>query len=131
MTDHSGVPLVLRSRPHLEAQHGVKPAKLPINSLGATYTMAQVAAWIDAERYALSFGACAQSTGGPSAKEATPPGAGKAPEQAAIDACQGKKDGDRVTFTSAAGKKRRWTVDGVLAARSGVATAARKVNGDK
>jgi hypothetical protein len=77
----------------------------------------------------LSALATAQSTGGPSAAETTPPGANKAPEQAAIDACKDKKDGDRVRFTNAKGKKRHWacaTVDGVLAARSGVATAALK-----
>jgi hypothetical protein len=72
--------------------------------------------------------AIAQSTGGPSSAEATPPGANTPPEKAAIDACVGKKEGDRVRFTTAKGKKRNWacaTVDGVLAARSGVATAAR------
>ena len=75
----------------------------------------------------LSSLAMAQATGGPSAAEATAPGAGKAPEQAAVDACKDKKDGDRVRFTDAKGKKRHWacnTVDGVMAARSGVATAA-------
>jgi hypothetical protein len=69
----------------------------------------------------------AQSTGGPSSAETAAPGASKAPEQAAIDACKDKKAGDRVRFTDAKGKKRHWacaTVDGVLAARSGVATAA-------
>ena len=35
----------------------------------------------------LSGLALAQSTGGPSGAETTPPGASKAPEQAAIDAC--------------------------------------------
>jgi len=75
----------------------------------------------------LSGLAMAQSTGGPSVAETTPPGAGKPPEQAAIDACKDKKAGDRVRFTDAKGKKRHWAcaeVDGVLAARSGVATAA-------
>lgn len=75
----------------------------------------------------LSGLAMAQGTGGPSAAETTPPGANKAPEQAAIDACKDKKEGDRVRFTDAKGKKRHWActmVDGVLAARSGVATAA-------
>ena len=75
----------------------------------------------------LSSLAIAQSTGGPSKAETTPPGANKAPEQAAIDACKDKKEGDRVRFTDAKGKKRHWactTVDGVLTARSGVATAA-------
>jgi len=71
----------------------------------------------------------AQSTGGPSSAETTPPGANKAPEQAAIDACKDKKAGDRVRFTDAKGKKRHWTcamVGDVLAARSGVATPALK-----
>jgi hypothetical protein len=71
--------------------------------------------------------AMAQATGGPSSGETTPPGANKPPEQAAIDACKDKKEGDRVRFTDAKGKKRHWacvTTDGVLAARSGVATAA-------
>jgi hypothetical protein len=66
-------------------------------------------------------------TGGPSAAETTPPGANKPPEQAAIDACKDKKAGDRVRFTDAKGKKRHWPcamVGDVLAARSGVATAA-------
>jgi hypothetical protein len=75
----------------------------------------------------LSGLAMAQSTGGPSAAEATPPGANKAPEQAAIDACKDKKAGDRVRFTDAKGKKRHWAcamVGDTLAARSGVATAA-------
>lgn len=70
----------------------------------------------------------AQSTGGPSSGETTPPGAAKPPEQQAIDACVGKSEGDRVRFTDAKGKKRKWvcvTVNGVLAARSGIATAAR------
>jgi len=77
----------------------------------------------------LSGLAMAQSTGGPSKAETTPPGAGKAPEQAAIDACKDKKEGDRVRFTDAKGKKRHWTctmVDSVLAARSGIATPAKK-----
>ena len=77
----------------------------------------------------LSGLAMAQGTGGPSAAETTPPGASKAPEQAAIAACKDKKEGDRVRFTDAKGKKRHWTctmVDGVLAARSGVATPALK-----
>lgn len=49
----SAVPMVVRSRRHLEAQLGVVPPKLPISALGATYTMAQVASWIDTERYAV------------------------------------------------------------------------------
>jgi hypothetical protein len=72
--------------------------------------------------------ASAQSTGGPSAAETTPPGADKPPEQQAIDACVGKKEGDRVRFVTSKGKKRHWacaTVGGVLAARSGIATPAR------
>lgn len=75
----------------------------------------------------LSGVAAAQGTGGPSAAETTPPGANKAPERAAIDACKDKKEGDRVQFIDAKGKKRKWacvTVDGVLAARSGIATPA-------
>ena len=80
----------------------------------------------------LAYGdaALAQSTGGPSAAETTPPGANKPPEQQAIDACVGKKEGDRVRFVTARGKKRHWacaTVDGVLAARSGIATPAHTV----
>ena len=74
--------------------------------------------------------AVAQATGGPSKAETTAPGAGKPAEQAAIDACKDKKDGDRVQFVDAKGKKRKYgcsTVDGVLAARSGVATAAKTV----
>ncbi len=79
---------------------------------------------------ALSGFASAQGTGGPSKAETSKPGAGTPPEQAAIDACKDKKDGDRVRFTDAKGKKRRYgcsTVDGVLAARPGVATAAHTV----
>lgn len=53
MGNSSAVPMVVRSRRHLEAQLGITPPKLPISSLGATYTMAQVAAWIDSERYAV------------------------------------------------------------------------------
>jgi hypothetical protein len=76
---------------------------------------------------AFSSLAVAQSTGGPTAAETTPPGANRAPEQAAIDACKDKKAGDRVRFTDAKGKKRHWAcamVGDTLAARSGVATAA-------
>ena len=40
--------------------------------------------------------ASAQSTGGPSDGEGTPPGANVPPEKAAIDACVGKKEGDRL-----------------------------------
>ena len=74
----------------------------------------------------LCLSALAQ-TGGPSAAEITPPQAKKPPEQAAIDACKDKKEGDRVRFTDAKGKKRHYAcamVGDVLAARSGVATAA-------
>jgi hypothetical protein len=78
---------------------------------------------------AMSGLASAQDTSGPSKDETSKPGAGTPPSQAAIDACKDKKDGDRVHFTDAKGKKRFWgcsTVDGVTAARSGVATAAKK-----
>ena len=78
----------------------------------------------------LSGLAMAQATGGPTAADTTLPQAKRAPEQAAIDACKDKKDGDRVRFTDAKGKKRHYacaTVDGVMAARSGVATPARTV----
>ena len=71
----------------------------------------------------------AQSTGGPTAAEVKPPGASKPPAKEAIDACAGKSEGDKVTFTDAKNKKRKWVcvpVDGVLAARSGVATPALK-----
>ena len=71
----------------------------------------------------------AQSVGGTQAK-APPARSSKAPEQAAIDACKGKSDGDRATtFTDSAGKKRKYlcsTVDGVLAARAHVVTAVPK-----
>jgi hypothetical protein len=76
----------------------------------------------------LSGLAAAQSTGGPSKEESTPPGASKAPEQAAIDACKDHKAGDRVKFVDGKGKTRKWgcaMVGDVLAARSGVGTAAR------
>jgi len=56
-----------------------------------------------------------------------PPQSKKAPEQSAIDACKNKTEGDRVTSTDAKGKKRKYacaTVDGVLVARPGIATAA-------
>lgn len=72
--------------------------------------------------------ATAQATGGPSSGEGTPPQVGKPPEKAAIDACVGKAEGDRVYFTDSKGKKRHWACamsDGQLAARSGVATPAR------
>jgi hypothetical protein len=76
----------------------------------------------------ICWSALAQ-TGGPSSAETTPPQAAKPPEQQAIDACKDKKAGDRVRFTDAKGKKRHWAcamVGDVLAARSGVATAAIK-----
>ena len=71
----------------------------------------------------------AQATGGPSESERTPAQSKRPPEQAAIDACKDKHDGDRVYFVDAKGKNRKYpcvVVDGVLAARSGIATAARK-----
>jgi hypothetical protein len=88
-------------------------------------------AWLAAvSTLSLSGLAAAQSTGGPSGDETKKPGASMPAEQAAIDACKDKKDGDRVRFTDAKGKKRHYacsTVDGVMAARSGVATAAHPV----
>jgi len=66
-------------------------------------------------------------TGGPPPGETTPPGANKPPEPQAIEACKGKAEGDRVYFTDSKGKKRHYTcttVNGVFAARSGVATPA-------
>ena len=69
----------------------------------------------------------AQATGGPTAADITPPGANLPPEQAAIDACVEHKPGDRVKFVDAKGKTHKWrcAMEGdVLAARSGVATAA-------
>lgn len=72
----------------------------------------------------------AQATGGPTSSEVAPPGGSQPAAKEAVDACNGKTQGDRVTFTDAKNKKRKWVctpVDGVLAARSGVATAAKKV----
>jgi hypothetical protein len=72
--------------------------------------------------------AAAQATGGPSAAEMTPAGSSRPPAKEAIDACAGKVDGDKVQFMDAKNKKRKWVcvgVDGVLAARPGVATPAR------
>ena len=72
--------------------------------------------------------AFAQSTGGPT--DTTLPQSAKPVEQQAIDACKDHKEGDRVRFTDAKGKKRHYActiVDGVLAARSGVATPAKTV----
>jgi len=80
--------------------------------------------------FLLASGLAAAQTGGPSPAETTPPQASKPPEQQAIDACKDKKEGDRVRFTDARGKKRHYActmVDGVLAARSGVATPAHPV----
>jgi hypothetical protein len=71
--------------------------------------------------------AAAQATGGPSASSLVLPQSKRPPEQAAIDACQGKNAGDRVRFVDAKGKTRKYAcamVDGVLAARSGTATGA-------
>ena len=84
--------------------------------------------------FSNSAPALAQATGGPSSKETTPPGANRPPEQAAIDACQGKKEGERVMFTDSKGKKRRWIcvpVGDVVAARSGVATPAFRLGSSK
>ena len=77
----------------------------------------------------LATGMVFAQTGGPSASETTLPQSKRPPEQAAIDACKDYKEGDRVYFTDAKGKKRHYAcamVDGVLAARSGVATPAKK-----
>lgn len=86
-------------------------------------------ALIAASSLALLSGlAAAQSTGGPSKAEAMPLTA-HAPEKQAIDACVGKAENERVRFVTAKGKKRHWTcttVDGVLAARPGVATPAHR-----
>jgi hypothetical protein len=74
--------------------------------------------------------ALAQATGGPSASEVTPPQARRPPEQAAIDACSGRQVNERVRFVDEKGKRRYYpcvTRDGVLAARSGAATASRSV----
>jgi hypothetical protein len=71
----------------------------------------------------------AAQTGGPSGTETTPPGASRPPAKEAVDACVGKAEGDRVQFTDAKNKKRKWVcvmVNGTLAARSGIATPARK-----
>jgi len=75
-------------------------------------------------------GAYAQ-TGGPTAESIRLPQSSKPVEAAAIEACKDRQEGDRVTFIDAKGKKRKYgctMVDGVLAARSGVATAARRIN---
>ena len=76
----------------------------------------------------LSGLAMAQATGGPSAAESAAPGGKTPPAKEAIDACVGKAVGDKVQFTDAKGKTRKWVcimVNGTLAARSGVATPAR------
>jgi len=78
---------------------------------------------------AIGAGAAWAQTGGPSPSETALPQSKRPPEQAAIDACKDHKEGDRVRFTDAKGKKRHYAcamVDGVLAARSGVATPAKK-----
>ena len=88
-----------------------------------------IASLIVALSGALGGGIAAAQTGGPSASETTLPQSKRPPEQAAIDACKDHKEGDRVRFTDAKGKKRHYActmVDGVLAARSGVATPAKK-----
>ena len=82
----------------------------------------------------ISGFAFAQATGG--AVDPNPPQAKKAPEQAAIDACKDKKEGDKsAAFKDAKGKTRTHyrcaTVDGVLAARSGVASGAKKTKAEK
>ena len=67
-------------------------------------------------------------TGGPT--DTKLPQSAKPVEQQAIDACKDHKEGDRVRFTDAKGKKRHYActmVDGVLAARSGVTTPAKAV----
>ena len=77
--------------------------------------------------FALSSAIATAQTGGPTPQETTPPGAKTPPEQQAIDACKDKKEGDRVRFTDAKGKKRHYTctmVDGTLAARPAIATPA-------
>ena len=67
------------------------------------------------------------STGGPSQDEIA--GVTKTPATAAaVQACAGKSDGTKVRFTDEKGKQRHWicaTVDGVRAARPGIATPAR------
>ena len=86
-------------------------------------------AWLAASSTLFVAQFAAAQTGGPSAAETTPPGASRPPAKEAIDACKDKKEGDRVRFSDAKGKKRHWTcvpVDGTLAARSGVATPAIK-----
>ncbi|MEO8806457.1 MAG: hypothetical protein ABI433_10255 [Burkholderiaceae bacterium] len=86
-------------------------------------------AWLAALSALCASPFATAQTGGPSAAETTPPGASRPPAKEAIDACAGKAAGDRVQFTDAKNKKRKWTcvmVDGTLAARSGIATPARK-----
>ncbi len=77
----------------------------------------------------LSGLALAQAaTGGPTAAETAAPGGKAPPAKEAIDACAGKTVGDKVQFTDAKGKKRKWVcimVGDSLAARSGVATPAK------
>lgn len=76
----------------------------------------------------LSGLALAQATGGPSAAETMPPGGTAPPSKEAIAACVGKAVGNKVQFTDAKGKTRKWVcvmVGDTLAARSGVATPAK------
>ena len=76
----------------------------------------------------LSGLALAQATGGPSTAETTLPGSKTPPAKEAIAACVGKAVGDKVQFTDAKGKTRKWVcimVGDTLAARSGVATPAK------
>jgi hypothetical protein len=92
-----------------------------------TLTFARRLASLAAVSTLAVCGLASAQTGGPSAAEMAPPGANTPPGKEAIAACTGKKEGDRVRFTTAKGKKRHWActmVDGVLAARSGIATPA-------
>ena len=64
----------------------------------------------------------------PSAGETSAPGSKTPPAKEAIAACAGKAVGDKVQFTDAKGKTRKWVcimVGDTLAARSGVATPAK------
>ena len=76
----------------------------------------------------------AAATGGPTAAESAAPGGKSAPAKEAIDACGGKAAGDKVQFTDAKGKNRKWVcvmVGDTLAARSGVATPAKAIKAKK
>lgn len=100
-----------------------------MNSLLPRLAMLAATSTLAVSGLTLSGSALAQATGGPSAAETTPAQSARPPEQAAIDACKDKTEGDRVRFTDAKGKKRHYAcamVGGVLAARSGVATPAIK-----